>query len=278
MVLALLVTAALAGVIASGSGFGSSTTIITLGLAGGAGLAFLAINRFWWMLVALFVIRAGIDNFRANSGLQPTTLVGAVFLLAAVVWLFVQWRVGGLVPISWSARALLAFSGAFLISALGAGNRSASFQAASKVLAVALMLVVLEQILAAHPERLKIFLGAVFASLIIPMVVAYLVQLPGSKPQTGFNQVAVGRVSGTFTEPGSFAAYLVVMALLAFALLPYLSGWWRVVLVAVIAGIVPLILFTYAKRRGLPSSWGWCSSGSPRVVPSSSGCWWRSCS
>ena len=247
MALGALVIAALAGVIASGSGFGSPATIITLGVAGGAALVLLAINRFWWMLVALFVIRASLDNVQATSGLQPTTLVGGVFLVSAVVWLFVQWRAGELVPISWSAKALLLFSGAFVISAIGAGDRTVSFQAASKVLAVGLMLVVLEQIFAAHPERLKVFLGAVFSSLLIPMVVSYFVQLPGIKPQTGFNQVEVGRLNGTFAHAASFAAYLVVLVLFAFALLPYMRGWWRAALVTVIVGTLPLILFTYSR-------------------------------
>ena len=245
--LAILVVAALAGIVATGSGFGGSATVITLGLAGGAAMALLAVNRFWWMLIALFVIRASLDNFKAGSSLAPTTLVGGVFLIAAVAWLVVQWRVGDLVPISRSAMALLGFSGAFLISALGANDRSASFQAASKILAVALMLVVLEQVFALHPERLKVFLGATFASLLIPMVVSYIVQLPHSNPQSGFNQVDVGRLHGTFAEPNTFAAYLVVVALFAFALLPYLRGWWRVMLVAVILGTLPLILFTYAR-------------------------------
>jgi O-antigen ligase len=247
LVLAMVVVAVLATVVAFGPGFGSSATVVTLGVAGGAALALLAVNRFWWMLLALFMIRAALDNFKAGSSLAPTTLVGAVFLLSAVVWLFVQWRVGSLVPLSWSAKTLLAFAGALVISAIGASNRAASLQASSKVLSVALMLVVLEQIFATHPERLKAFLVAVFASLIIPFFVSYVAQLPHSKPQTGFNQVDVGRLNGTFAEANTFAAYLVIVALIAFALLPYFKGWWRRGLIAVIAGTTPLILFTYAR-------------------------------
>jgi len=247
LALAMVFIAALAAVVAFGSGFGSSATVVTLGLAGGAALTLLAVNRFWWMLLALFVIRAALDNFKAGSSLAPTTLVGAVFLLSAVVWLLVQWRVDALVPMSRSAKALLAFSGAFVISALGAGDRTVSLQAASKVLSVALMLVVLEQIFATHPERLKPFLAAIFASLIVPFIVSYVVQLPHSKPSGGFNQVDVGRLKGTFAEANTFAAYLVIVALLAFALLPYFRGWWRRALIGVIVGTAPLILFTYAR-------------------------------
>src|SRR5262245_14444252 len=111
-----------AGLIAV-TGDASSTVVAgTLGVALAASLLLLAVTRFWAFLLLLMAIRSALDGLQSGSGgvgsLDPGTVVGAVFLLAGLVWLFVQWRSGLLLPVSRTAKVFALFVLTLVISSL----------------------------------------------------------------------------------------------------------------------------------------------------------------
>ncbi len=226
------------------------TIELVVSAVGGIAFAWLAVNRFWWMLLALFAIRPTLDaltpKVATGGGIEPGTIVGGVFLLAAIAWLVVQYRSGTWTKLSRSSLALLIFGGVAVVSSIGAAMPKASLTSASKLLSIAVMLAVLEQIFAVHPERIKPLLIATFASFIVPALVGYA-QLRSSKPAQTYNAVNVGRVESTFVHPNAFASYLVIIIVLAVALTPYFTGRWRQALVVVAVVASPLLLFTYAR-------------------------------
>jgi putative inorganic carbon (hco3(-)) transporter len=237
--------------IRAGAGFIPMTSIVLVaGAVGGIAFAWLAVNRFWWMLLALFALRPTLDglspNRSAGGGLEPSTVVGGMFLLAGILWLVVQYRSGAWTKLSRSSLAFLIFGGVAVVSSIGAPLPISSLESASKLLSIAVMLAVLEQIFAVHPERIKPLLIATFASFVVPALVGY-VQLRGSKPAQTYNAVDVGRIEGTFVHPSAFASYLVLIIVLAVALAPYVTGRWRRSLGVIAVAALPLLLFTYAR-------------------------------
>jgi O-antigen ligase len=248
LVLIAIVTIAIGLAVTLVPDLATGDLLLLIGAVGGVGLAVVAFNRFWWLLLVLFVARASLDVLKpagGGAGLEAGTIVGIVFLVSAAAWLVVQWRSEKLVPVSGAGLSLLGLAGAYLLSVPGAAVRFTSVQGAMKFVAVAVMFVVLEQIFMRDPEKIRSALAATFLSLVIPAVVA-LVEVPGAEVATGPGEIGVARVDGTFVHPNMFAAYLVVIALLAVALLPHLPEW-RLGLMAVVAASVPLLILTYAR-------------------------------
>jgi len=226
----------------------STQVLLVVGAIVGVVFALVAVNRYWWLILVLFATRASLDALKpsdSGSGLEAGTIVGVIFLATAAVWLFVQWRSGRLAPISAVGKALLALAAALVLSTPGAKLPFDSVQAAMKFVAVAVMFVVLEQIFLREPQRIVSLLAATFASLVIPAIVG-VSQIGSAEPGIGPGAVDVGRIEGTFVHPNMFAAYLVIIGLLAVALVPYLPRW-RPMLVVVVLAVVPLLILTYAR-------------------------------
>jgi O-antigen ligase len=248
--LALLSLVVLAIGVAVGSEpqLSSTQLLLAAGAVFGVVFALIAVNRFWWLIVLLFAVRSSLDALKpsgSSGGLEAGTIVGVIFLATAGVWLFVQWRSGQLERFSPVSKAMLGLAAALVVSTPGAELPFDSIQAAMKFVAVAVMFVVLEQVFTKDPGRIGTLLAVVLASLVIPAIVG-LAQLQSAQPGIGPGSVDVGRIKGTFVHPNMFAAYLVVMGLLAVALIPHLPRW-RVALWLVTVAVLPLLVFTYAR-------------------------------
>jgi O-antigen ligase len=223
----------------------------TLGIALAATLVLLAVTRFWAFLLVLIALRSALDGIQSGSGggvgqLDPGTIVGAVFLVAGIAWLLVQWRSGQLLPVSRTAKFFSIFLLTLVISSFGAVSVKDSFLDSTRVMSAVVLLVVFEQIFARNPERLKAVLAALFASLLIPITVGAW-QAIHSSPSAGFNASTLSRVDGTFVHPNAFATYLVTMALLAMGIYKHMSSAWRRVLMVVVIAVIPMIILTYAR-------------------------------
>ncbi len=229
------------------AGLDTDKLVLLAGGAVAAGLVLLASWRFWWLLLLLFAVRASLDALKPSeiggSGLEAGTIVGAVFLISATAWLWVQWRSGNLMPVSRAGIALLALAGALVLSSLGAEQIANSLQSSLKFVAIAVMFIVLEQTFLVHPERIAGALAAVLVSLVVPAIVGISEAISSGLPESG---VDVSRIRSTFVHANVFASYLVVIGLLAITLIPYLPRW-RVALVAIVVVTVPMLLLTYAR-------------------------------
>ena len=85
-----------------------------------------------------------------SRALDPSTLLGVLFLLAAGLWLAARARRPGGLRVSPLGLALLLVGATALVSALGAERPSASLLEALRILTVVVMFVVLEQLVPEH--------------------------------------------------------------------------------------------------------------------------------
>ena len=203
-------------------------------------------------LLVLFVIRPSLDEFKVgtegSTWADPSVLSGVVFLAAAGLWLLRRRAAGTPLLLSRSSAAFAALGLVCVLSSVTAAQPFDSLQASVRVLASAVMLVVLEATFRDSPNRLRPLLVAVFASLVVPAGFAAL-QLVGSAPVQPLYGPAidVGRIRGTFVHPNAFATYLVVLIPLGLALYRHVRGAARVALVGCTALSAVLLLFTYAR-------------------------------
>lgn len=247
---------AVAGVVAVAAGswvaessVDRDTLALVAGVLGGGALALLAVTRFAAFVVLLIAIRASLDGLKLSgvgeSNLtEPGVLVGGVLLVACVMWLLAQRAARCLVPLSATARWLLVFGGVAIIGAFGSSDPLTSAQAGVRVLASALSFVVIEQLLAQRPRLIRGLLVAAALSLVVPALVA-VGQLATAEDLYDFSTVS--RVEGSFVHPNSFAAYLVILAVTAFAVGQASTRVVRqcALVVGVVASV--LLLFTYAR-------------------------------
>lgn len=213
-------------------------------------------SSFWPALVGLFMLRTSMDAFKVTSGtngLDPGSAIGAIFVLAAVLWLLAQRRAGRLRPVSGVVTAICVFAAAAVLSAPGSRMLSVSLPSALKVVSIALMAIVLDQVFRQSPDRIRTMVTAMVVSLLVPTVSSFgqlMKGLPYENVYSGY-----GRARGTFTHPNPLATYLVSMCLLCAALLPHVfararatkrRGELLVLLVALGAALATLYL-TYSR-------------------------------
>ncbi|HZP28167.1 MAG TPA: O-antigen ligase family protein [Acidimicrobiia bacterium] len=261
-----------AGAAAVFDGLSSDVLIGILGVTFAAALAVLAYERFWWFLMVLLVSRAALDGIRSSASqagqLDPSTIVGAVFLVVGAGWLVVQWRAGLWSKVSRTTKVFAIFAGLLLISAFGAHNMKDSLVACSRILSVVILIAVFEQVFRKDPERINGALVAIFASMIVPIVVGYVqvIQNPSNLKAANEN---LSRIRATFVHPNAFATYLVLVTLLAVGMYPHVSVKWRRAFMALIVAAAPLIVLTYARGAWIGLVLGLFFLGfvqSPRLV------------
>ncbi len=218
---------------------------VPVGLAAGI----LALKRFEWFLAFILVVRTSLDALNisstsSGSGVDPGAAMGAVFIVAAGLWLATQKYSGTWVKLSRTTMWLWAFAGACLLSCVASGDRTNSVVETSKVVAGVLMFSVLEQYLGRRPERVKLVITCLYLSFIVPAVVGLHQWIAGTG--TRFYSDA-SRVSGTYPHPSSFAIYLLMVIPVSVMLIGYYEGWKRYALIAVMSISTILLVATYTR-------------------------------
>lgn len=228
---------------------GREAVVVAFAVALGGGFAFLAATRFPIFLAALIVVRASLDGlklggFGSSTISEPGVMVGGVLLLGCLLWLLAQREAGTLLPMSRSARWLLTFAAAAIVSSVGSADLVASLQASIRITAGALSFVVIEQLLARRPKFVRHLLVAGALSLVLPAIVGFY-QIVTPDDLYAFTDVS--RIDGTFVHPNSFGAYLAIIAVSALAVLPITRrrAWTMAAVTGATASL--LILFTYAR-------------------------------
>jgi putative inorganic carbon (HCO3(-)) transporter len=180
----------------------------------------------------------------AARGLDPSSILAVVFIGAAIIWLAAQYRKQGRLPGSPLRRAFVVFFAAGAISIIGAANPAVVALEAMRILAVVLMFVVLEQMMA-EERAMRQLLLAVFLSLLFPLgftTFGFLTGHPLSEEKGGFV-----RITGPFLQSNTFGRYLMLMIIFGVAIAPYVDKRWRRPLIGLLALSSVFLVLTYTR-------------------------------
>lgn len=270
--LALAVVVIAAAVI-SGSAFGGDERMVVLPLAAVAGLALgiLALTRFATFVLLILGARASLDAFQFSSttttrdgttvssgsagaslfdrGLDPGSLLGLLFLLAAVLWLAARHYSGTAVRTSRLTFWLTAFWLASAISIAGSAHKTQGALEALRLLSVVMMFVVLEQLITNRRMLVRVLVAA-YASLLVPLgytIYGMVLGNPASEDKHGFV-----RIVGTFTQSNGFGRYLAFMVIFGVAIYPHVKGRAKPVLTVLLAlsGVFLVLTLTLGAMIG----------------------------
>ncbi len=253
------VLAATAAAISGLATLDDTKTWVYLPLLAGIGVALgvLAITRFAGFVYLLLLTRTGLDllklsgpaagntsnNSAAARGLDPSTLVGVLFVVAGVLWLLAQYSTRDRAPRSRLLVAWSALVGAGVLSLFGSQAPLVSLIGLTRVVAVAVMFLVMEQLIHdAASLRRAVTVG--LASMIIPLAYTafgFVLGHPAADVKSSFV-----RITGPFTQSTTFARYLAFIVVFGIALLPYVKGKARVALLSGVglSGVFLLLTLT----------------------------------
>jgi putative inorganic carbon (HCO3(-)) transporter len=258
--------AAAAAAVSGLATLGTSPTWVYLPLLAGIGVALgmLALTRFAGFVYLLLLTRTGLDllklsgpaagntstNTAASRGLDPSTLVGLLVVVAGTLWLIAQYSrpadrsLGGRPPASRLRVAWIALIVAAVLSLFGSQNPLVSLIGITRLLAVAVMFLVLEQ-LVRDAKSVRTAIAVAFGSLVIPLTYTAFGFVSGH-PAADVKSSFV-RITGPFTQSTTFARYLAFLIVFGVAILPYVKGRARVALVGGLSLSSVFLLLTLTR-------------------------------
>jgi putative inorganic carbon (HCO3(-)) transporter len=218
----------------------------------------LALTEFRAFIFVVLLIRPAIDlvklsgasagntttNGIAQRGLDPSSIVAALVLLAGILWLIAQYRAHGPAPRLSLRWAMLAFAAASFLSALSSERPTTSLLEALRISAVIVMFLVLVQLLVDEATT-RLMLTASFASMIFPLaytLLGFLVGGPASEVKGSFT-----RITGPFAQSNTFGRYLMLMIVMGAALLPYLDRRRQAAMAVLLSLSGVFLLLTYTR-------------------------------
>jgi O-antigen ligase len=257
--LVVAVAAGLAAFSGMASGGGSKLAVVLpVAIAVAGGLGVLALTRFSVYVMVMLVLRSSIDlaklsgraagseavNTATGRGMDPSSILAVLFLLAAALWLASRHRGQGRLPGSPLRTALLVFVVTAGLSLLGSGNRSAAGLELFRILAAVGMFVVLEQMM---PDRatMRRMLTAVYLSALLPIAITAFGLASGhARSETKGEFV---RLTGTFSTSNDFGRYLALLVIFGVALYPHLGRRSKLAMAALLAACAGLLMLTYTR-------------------------------
>jgi putative inorganic carbon (HCO3(-)) transporter len=260
----LAVAAATATAAYSGAMAGSSSKlaiILPITALIGVVLAALALTRFKVYVMIMLIMRSSIDLAKLSTasggtpertaadqvaarGIDPSSLLAVLFIVAATIWLTAQYRKLGRLPGSPLRRALGVFVAAGVFSIVGARAPVVSILEMMRILAVVLMFVVLEQMM--KDERtMRQLLLAIYLSLLFPLgftTFGFLVGNPRTEEKGSFL-----RITGPFLQSNNYGRYLMLMIIFGVAIYPHLDKRYRRPLGVILTLSSAFLLLTYTR-------------------------------
>lgn len=236
-----------AAYVVSGEGLGDIRALALI-LAGpfAAALFTLAVMRFEWFVLTVLAIRPSVDILGVGA-LGPGAMLALVFLSASSLWLVVQWRAGEWRPMSLASKCLLGFAGATGAAVMTSQMRVVSAEAALEILAGIAMFIVLEQLIAGRPDRLRRLVVTVLASGVVPVLVAMSQLATGGGMSGGPDLSGVTRIQGTFVHPNPFAGFVVLLMLLTITIIPLVTRRVQFGLAAYLVILGVTLVVTYHR-------------------------------
>lgn len=247
---AVVVGAALLGLFV-----GSTTTqlavTVSLGLVAVGGFAYLAGFRFEGLVLAFLVLRSALDIQTGGAGGESeggisklSALVAGAFLVVTLLWLLMHAVGRQRLPLGPSYLRLpaLAVVAAGFASVIASTAPLTSAVEALRVTAAIGMLLVLE-LLMRQEGMMQRVLVAVYASAVLPLVVALVQAATGGGAEIG----GFRRVTGTFDHPNPLAIYLTFLVVMGAGLYRWVDTEWRLPLAVVLVVAWGVLLLTYTR-------------------------------
>ncbi|GAA1882383.1 O-antigen ligase family protein [Lapillicoccus jejuensis] len=240
-------------------------------------MGILALTRFSVFVLIILAVRPILDalklsgsttgttvgNTAANRGLDPSSIVGVLFLVAAILWLAGRVRSGRFIGGSRVQLAMGAFIVACVVSVAGSQHAQASALECLRIGTVLMMFVVLNQLITSRAMMTKV-IGACYAGMCGPLLYTaygFLLGHPESELKGGFT-----RITGPFSQSNTFARYLAFLVVFGVAIYPYAKRWWKAALgaillvgtvfllltvtrTAIIGALVGIVLLAWTQRR-----------------------------
>ncbi|GIH21843.1 hypothetical protein Aph01nite_01530 [Acrocarpospora phusangensis] len=220
------------------------TVVIPVAVALSLALGLIALTRFFVFVLIVLGVRASLDATKlagsispsgggetAASWLDPSSMLGALFIVAGLAWLVAQGRRAEPAP-----RLLPVAAGLFLVacvlSALGSLSLGTSAGEVVRIGAVLVMIFVVERLADQDPARIPQLLIAVFAAAVLPSLVTVqqlltgdgLVELNGSL-----------RPHGTFWHPNALGMFCHVLIIAGVAIFPHAGRNAKIAIGSVLA-------------------------------------------
>jgi putative inorganic carbon (HCO3(-)) transporter len=247
------------------SGAGSPRLLlIPVALASALALGVLAITRFSGFVLLILGARSSLDALQSGGGVaagtggtggalggvaSPSSMVAALFLLAALLWLAARSYSGTRVKASALTLWLVAFWVAGLASLSGSNHVQPGVLECLRLLSLVMMFVVLEQLITTRRIMERVIVAS-YASLVIPLsytLYGMLLGHPASEDKRGFT-----RLVGTFTQSNGFARYLALMLIFGVAIYPCINGRAKTILrgMLLLSGIFLILTLTIGAMIG----------------------------
>ncbi|KRE58798.1 O-antigen ligase [Phycicoccus sp. Soil748] len=257
---------------------GDNKSLVVLPLVGvvGIGVAVLALTRFAPFVLLLLGVRSSLDVIKlsgasagntatnnASRGLDPSSIVALLFLVASMLWLLAQYSDGRRLKGSPLRIALLSLVAAGTVSVISSEVPGASAMEAMRILSWVMMFIVLEQVIVDRRTLEKV-LYAAYAGLLFPLGYTLALMVFGSPPSEVKGSFT--RITGPFLQSNTFARYLAFMVVFGVAIYPSLSRRSRYAMVpllglssmfllmtltrgAILAAVVGVVLVAVVQRR-----------------------------
>lgn len=222
------------------------------------GLGILALTRFSGFVLLILAVRPVLDvlklsgsttgttvgNTATNRGLDPSSIVGVLFLIAAILWLAGRVRTKTFIGGSRVQLAMAAFISGCIISVAGSGHAQASALECLRIGTVLMMFVVLNQIITSR-DMLNKAISACFVGLCFPLaytLYGFVLGHPTSELKGGFT-----RITGPFSQANTFARYLAFLVVFGVAIYPYVAPRLKFVLAGLLALSTVFMLLTVTR-------------------------------
>ncbi|HET8600726.1 MAG TPA: O-antigen ligase family protein [Segeticoccus sp.] len=242
----------------SAGGDDKRMVVLPITIAIGGVLAVLACTRFSVFVLLVLGVRSSIDLFKLSGssagntatntaavrGLDPSSMLGALFLLAAALWLIAQFHQKGRLQGSRLRLALVSFGVVGLIGVTGSADQMVSLLEWLRIASVVMMYVVLEQLISSR-TMLNRVLATAYASMLFPLgytLYTMAVGDPASELKGSFT-----RITGPFSQANTFSRYLAFMIVFGIAILPYLGRRAKIAMAGLLSLSAVFLVLTLTR-------------------------------
>lgn len=222
----------------------------------GVALLFLAVTRFERFVALAIFGRASLDVAKlGSSSIDTTGAFALLFIGASTAWLLVQRRASAQAEPSATTPLIPPLAAFFAVSLLGVIFSEHPMSTLLEAVRFGTMIVLVATLgrLMRDERHLRLILGAVLASAVLPLLVGAMQLANGGAV---FTADGLSRIRGTFLHSNPFGAYLALILTLAVAIFPHVRWRPRLALGALIFASGGMLVMTYTRGAWVAAAAG----------------------